>query len=101
MLLRLYSLSRLKLRSKRLSLVYYNAATKTWHMLFQCLAETGPWNGCHVQRAAVDPMGPFVPIHANPVLRSAQLWRRICDQLSDDCSRLSGGPGRVFDTDLP
>jgi len=75
----------------------FDAATGTWHYLFQCLTAGGPWNGCHVERPAADPAGEFVATHANPVIPAGSLWQRICNQVSDDCVTIPGGPGLVHD----
>lgn len=76
---------------------WYDAATDRWHCLFQCIDRTRTWSGCHVERAGADPMGPFTATGPNPVIPARSLWDRICDQMSDDCARLAGGPRRVFD----
>lgn len=76
---------------------YFNATESRWHYLFQCLGRDQVWRGCHVQRDGLDPMGPFAAAHANPVLDRGQLWSKICDQPTDDCARLAGGVGRVYD----
>jgi len=75
--------------------VAYDAATSTWHYLFQCLAKSGPWNGCHAQRTGPDPMGPFTQVLANPVMPAGSLWSKICDSPSDDC--VSQALGKVAD----
>jgi hypothetical protein len=75
---------------------YYDPANHTWHYLFQCLAAGGSWNGCHVMKAADDPMGGgFVPSGANPVIPSKSLWSKICNAPTDDCVSLASKP--VFD----
>jgi hypothetical protein len=76
---------------------WYDASADRWHYLFQCIAGDRVWNGCHVERAGADPLGPFIASHANPVIRARDLWGPICNVAADDCSRIPGGPGRVFD----
>jgi len=75
---------------------FFEAASSTWHYLYQCLAGSGGWKACHAHRSAPDPMGMFTPA-ASPALQPGQLWNAICDVGSDDCSQLAGGPGKVFD----
>jgi hypothetical protein len=75
----------------------FDAASGTWHYLFQCLPTSGPWSGCHVERAALDPAGEFVATDANPVIPAGSLWQRICNQLGDDCVSIPGGIGQVYD----
>lgn len=74
----------------------YDAASGTWHYLFQCLGASGGWKGCHATRASADPMGPFV-IDPVPVIEPGALWNSICDLPGDHCSQLAGGPHKVFD----
>ena len=73
--------------------IQYDASTKTWHYVFQCLRETGGWHGCHLARQGDDPMGPFSVVDSNPaVIAPRGLWSKICDQPSDDCVALASGP---------
>ncbi|MBK6848315.1 MAG: hypothetical protein IPG96_12595 [Proteobacteria bacterium] len=52
----------------------FDAATGTWHYLFQCLAKSGPWQGCHAQLRAADPTsGEFVAVLASPVIPAGGL----------------------------
>src|SRR5262249_38397015 len=44
-----------------------------------------------------DPMGAFTAVTANPVIQNDQLWNQICNSVTDDCSSIPGGIGRVFD----
>lgn len=76
---------------------WYDATAKRWHYLFQCLAGTGGWNGCHVTRDGSDPMGAFGAAHANPVLHGGDLWKKICVSPSARCVSIPGGAGKVFD----
>jgi hypothetical protein len=76
---------------------WYDEAAGKWHYFVQCIARDLVWNGCHVERSGADPLGEFAAAHANPVLRGGDLWDRICDAAGDDCSRIPGRPGRVFD----
>jgi len=77
---------------------YYDVQTNTWHLLFQCLARRGGWNICHATRAGNDPMGQFV-VDEVPAIKSGDLWKKICDQQTDDCKVLS--PGGVWDEGTP
>jgi hypothetical protein len=71
----------------------YDAGTNTWHYLFQCLADSGEWAGCEVERHDVSPVGPFSTPSglANPVIGSGQLWSQICASTRARCHR---GPGQ-------
>jgi|GEM_PF-2027366 len=82
---------------------YYDVQTTTWHYLFQCIAHNGGWNLCHASRVGRDPMGPFTPDPNNPVVKGGDLWKRICDQSTDDCKILSTGSavGGVVDEGTP
>ncbi len=53
---------------------FLDADTMTWHYLGQCLARDEVWNMCHFTRHGDDPLGPWTPNPANPVVRSGQLW---------------------------
>lgn len=78
---------------------FYNATENKWHYLFQCESHDNIWNGCEVQRAGNDPMGPFQQTHANPVIKGGLdkgLWKDICTDPSKDCYNISGG-NNVFD----
>jgi hypothetical protein len=75
----------------------YDAANNKWRFLFQCFGDDAKWKACYAERSGADPMGPFTPTGPNPAVEPKELWGRICDQSSDDCSVLAGGPGRVFD----
>lgn len=77
---------------------FYDAGEERWHYLFQCLDastsdDDGDWNGCYLEREGDSPMGRFsAPEGAiNPVIRSGDLWRSICDP-GDDCARPAGEP---------
>lgn len=72
--------------------VAFDAASQTWHYLFQCLAKAGPWQGCHAQRIGADPLGAFTPILPNPVVPAGALWSKICDDPGDDCVSQALGP---------
>lgn len=70
----------------------FDAETQTWRYLFQCLGDTGPWNGCLVRRRGQSPLGPWeapadVP---NPVIAPGLLWSEICDDEGDECRRAPG-----------
>ncbi|HWN69694.1 MAG TPA: hypothetical protein VNM90_18760, partial [Haliangium sp.] len=85
---------------------YFDARIGRWHYLFQCLADTGAWQLCYLQSAGSDPTVPVnnaltVTVHANPVTTPGDLWDRICDQTSDHCSEIAGGPGLVSDEGTP
>lgn len=78
--------------------VYFDATANEWHYLFQCLARSGNWNGCHAIRPGDSPLGPFSGTGlSNPVISDGALWDQICDVPEDDCSEQAGGPGRVSD----
>jgi hypothetical protein len=80
--------------------VVYDAAADRWRFLMQCLDDTPDdgWNGCYLERAGRDPLGPFAPAAGDPVVvRGGDLWNRICDAAADDCSAIPGAPRRVFD----
>ncbi len=76
---------------------YYNASENKWHYLFQCMGRNGIGNGCHLEKSGLDPMGPFIETHANPVIIGKSLWQKICNETSDDCVRISGGLNKVYD----
>lgn len=68
----------------------YDARTRTWRYLYQCLPESGPWQGCLAERRDPSPQGAFTPV-AEPVIAPGALWGPICDDPGDACSR-SGRP---------
>lgn len=75
--------------------VFFDASTKTWKFLFQCLAvNPGPWQGCYAEiRGADNPAnGTLTFPYQNPVIRAGELWRKICDNMSDDCVSINGAP---------
>ncbi len=76
---------------------YYDAAARKWHYVFQCLDRSGTWAGCHVEREAVSPVGPFVETIPNPVIPAKSLWNKICDKPEDACVRIPGKAQAVFD----
>jgi len=76
---------------------YYDPVGNKWHYLCQCLSRVGVWNGCHLERAGTEPMGPFTETHSNPVIPSRSLWNRICNEQDDDCVKIPGGVNKVFD----
>lgn len=60
---------------------YYNASTRTWHYLFQCMANDGRgiWNGCHITVTGSDPTtGTLGSPWPNPVIHRGDLWSNIC-----------------------
>jgi hypothetical protein len=74
---------------------YYDGVTATWHYLAQCRGRDNLWNGCHWTRSGPDPMGPWQPDPANPVVSAApgapnNLWQRICGPATN-CFADSGG----------
>ncbi len=70
----------------------------TWHYLFQCFAPGGPWQGCHLAKKGADPsVGTWVETVPNPAVPAKSLWNRICNTAADDCARIPGGVGRVYD----
>jgi hypothetical protein len=71
--------------------VFYQAATNTWHILYQCLGPGLPWQGCHATRIGNDPLGPFIPDPLNPVIKSGSLWSKICNSPTDKCVSQSTG----------
>lgn len=66
---------------------YYDSKANIWHMLTQCMAASnaGGWGLCHYTRTGPSPMGPFTADAANPVVRSGQLWSRICAGAGKAC----------------
>ena len=58
-----------------------------WGYLFQCLGDDGGWNGCYARRDGDSPLGAFAAEPA-PVLRSGDLWSRIC--AGDGCAVAPG-----------
>jgi|GEM_PF-1410627 len=76
---------------------YYDAAQNKWHFLFQCLAKTGGWKGCHLEKQGADPMGLFQETHTNPVISGKDIWSKICNEPSDDCVKIAGGVNNVWD----
>ncbi|MBI2404946.1 hypothetical protein HYV22_02090 [Candidatus Gottesmanbacteria bacterium] len=76
---------------------YYDAAQNKWHFLFQCLAKTGGWKGCHLERQGADPMGLFQETHPNPIISGKDLWNKICNESTDDCVKIAGGANNVWD----
>ena len=76
---------------------WYDAAKSEWHYLFQCLARSGGWSGCHAMRSGKDPRGAFAAKHANPVIHGGDLWNRICTDPSAVCVTIPGAPKKVFD----
>jgi hypothetical protein len=59
---------------------FYDRDTKSWLYLGQCLARDEVWNMCLFSlTGSVSPMaGRFTPMANNPVVRSGELWSRIC-----------------------
>ena len=55
---------------------FFDAPTTTWHLVFQCLARTGPWSICHATRHSADPAGPFV-IDARPAVTGGSLVKQM------------------------
>jgi len=68
---------------------YFDSSTSTWHYVFQCLSREGKWNLCHATRRGEDPLGPFEDNAANPVIRSGNLWEKICNLPEDDCYQIT------------
>jgi len=78
--------------------VYYQQSTNTWHILYQCLKPGSGWTGCHATRTGSDPIGPFTPDSANPVIPSGSLWSKICNTTTDKCTiQATGWVGKVID----
>jgi hypothetical protein len=77
---------------------YFDPAAGTWHLISQCLAvhDAGSWSLCHFTRAGESPMGPFVPDPHNPVVRSGDLWSRICSGPGKACN-----PAKTVDEGTP
>ncbi|MCK5798613.1 MAG: hypothetical protein KAI47_15580, partial [Deltaproteobacteria bacterium] len=77
---------------------YYDRQRQEWSYIFQCMGKDGRWNACVAKRQGPSPMGLFssagIP---NPVVTGGSLWGKICDKPTDDCARISGGVGKVFD----
>lgn len=69
---------------------YYDKTNATWHVLAQCLAtkHEGGWSPCHYVQKAASPAGRFVADKANPVVRSGQLWSRICAGKGNACDHV-------------
>jgi len=58
---------------------HFDANKGSWVYLGQCLARDHVWNMClFTLTNSVTPFGLYVPSGANPVVRSGQLWSRIC-----------------------
>lgn len=76
---------------------YYDSAENKWHFLFQCLAKTGGWKGCHLEKQGADPMGLFQETHPNPVISGKDIWSKICNEQNDDCVKIAGGINNVWD----
>jgi hypothetical protein len=58
---------------------HYDASKNSWVYLGQCLARDEVWNMCLFTLSnSATPFGEYVPSPANPVVRSGQLWSRIC-----------------------
>eukprot|EP00051_Salpingoeca_urceolata_P009380 m.114110 g.114110 ORF g.114110 m.114110 type:complete len:569 (-) comp16278_c0_seq2:25-1731(-) len=72
---------------------FFDEDAGVWHYLSQCLDRNHVWNLCHFQRAGPDPLGPFVPNPHNPVVRSGQLWSRICNGTGKHCTPGTGEEG--------
>jgi hypothetical protein len=70
----------------------YDAATRTWRYLFQCMGAGGGWHGCYAERRDADPLGPFTAPRPdpNPVIDSGGLWGRICAAPAAQCRRAPG-----------
>ena len=77
---------------------YYDQANGTWHVLAQCLdtRNEGGWSLCHYTRKAASPAGRFVADERNPVVRSGQLWSRICAGPTKACD-----PANTIDEGTP
>jgi hypothetical protein len=77
---------------------YYDRQKQEWTYIFQCMGKDGHWNGCVARRQGSSPVGLFSPAGIpNPVIKGGSLWGQICDKPSDDCVRISGGVGKVYD----
>jgi hypothetical protein len=74
----------------------YDPSTTTWRYVFQCQGADPSWSGCYAERRDPSPLGPFSAPSPdpNPVIRSGDLWSRICDD-GDECG--VGGSQRIGD----
>jgi hypothetical protein len=66
---------------------YYDHQTNTWQLIAQCLDRNnrGGWMLCHYTRPGSSPVGQFVPDPRNPVVKSGELWSRICSGIAKAC----------------
>lgn len=67
----------------------YDATNNKWRILFQCLNDSGVWQGCYAERAGADPMGPFDYTAAQrrtAVVRPGSLWSKICSNADSVCA---------------
>jgi hypothetical protein len=70
---------------------FYDEDQKTWHYLFQCLDRNLVWDGCHLEFHGADPTlsNPSNWTGSrNPVIRSGDLWSKICSNPSAVCRKL-------------
>ena len=76
---------------------YFDADTHTWHYLSQCIGlPNAGWDLCHYTLQADHPMSgdaSWKPNPHNPVVRSGQLWSRICAGRGKHCSPTTGQEG--------
>jgi hypothetical protein len=77
---------------------YFDPGAHIWHLLTQCLTvhNAGGWSLCHFTRAGESPIGPFVPDPHNPVVKSGELWSKICVDPGKVCD-----PARTVDEGTP
>lgn len=68
--------------------MYFDLETGIWHFITQCIPKEGGWWLCHYTRDNISPMGLFTPNPQNPVVRSGELFQKLCAEMGEKCPDL-------------